>query len=186
MNKIEEQELLQRVWDLEQSYSKLVEYIQQMDSPYVNLEYMTEDDRLKPIRAHEYDAGLDLFANTDYLLTAGKRTLINTGVRVKIPRGFVGLLVPRSSLSKQRNIVMTNSVGIIDSDYRGDIMASLCYLGSTEPQTKDCTDHTHINKYDKIVQLVIVPIKLTKLVLGKEYSWSDTERGIGGFGSTGV
>lgn len=186
MNKIEEQELLQRVWDLEQNHARLIKYIEHTDNPYVNLEYMAEEDRLRPTRAHEYDAGLDLFANDDYLLTAGERTLVNTGVRVKIPRGYVGLLVPRSSLSKQRNIVMTNSIGIIDSDYRGDIMASLCYLGSTEPQLKDWIDHTHINKYDKIVQLVIVPIKLTKLIVGKEYTWPDTERGIGGFGSTGA
>lgn len=180
MNKIEEQKLLQRVWDLEQNHARLIKYIEHADNPYVNLEYMAEEDRLKPVRAHEYDAGLDLFANDFYALEFGVRTLINTGVRVKIPRGYVGLLAPRSSLSKNNNIIMTNSIGIIDSDYRGDIMASLCFLGSST------NDVAYIDKYDKIVQLVIVPIKLTKLILGKEYSWPDTERGIGGFGSTGA
>ena len=180
MNKIEEQELLQRVWDLEQNHARLIKYLEHTDNPYINLEYMTKEDRLRPVRAHEYDAGLDLFANDNYELEPGVRTLVNTGVRVKIPRGYVGLLTPRSSLSKKQNIIMTNSIGIIDSDYRGDIMASLCFLGSTT------SDVAQINKYEKIVQLVIVPIKLTKLIVGKEYTWADTERGIGGFGSTGA
>ena len=183
MNKSEEQELLQRVWDLEQNHARLIKYIEHTDNPYVNLEYLAEEDRLKPVRSHEYDAGLDLFANDNYDLEPGVRTLVNTGVRVKIPRGYVGILTPRSSLSKNRKIIMTNSVGIIDSDYRGDLMASLCYLGGDSVTSKDIA---YIDKYEKIVQLVIVPIKLTKLIVGKEYSWADTERGIGGFGSTGA
>lgn len=173
MTKIEEQELLTRVWELEQCYKSVANYL---SDNATDLEYLVTDRRLTPVRAHEFDAGLDLFASDDYELKQGERVLVNTGVRVKIPRGYVGLLVPRSSLSKS-NIVMTNSIGIIDSDYRGDLLASLMYNGMANSR--------YVDKYEKIVQLLIVPIKLTRLIEGNEYSWVDTDRGIGGFGSTG-
>lgn len=138
-----------------------------------------------PKRAHPTDAGADLVSREDVFLSKGKRTLIPTGVFVEIPHGYVGLLVPRSSLSK-RNIVMTNSVGIIDAEYRGEIMASLMYLGDN---SSDFASDTHqdsggyIAKYERIVQLVIVPVLLADFTVVDELS--DTVRGTGGFGSTG-
>ena len=78
---------------------------------------------LMPRRANSTDAGLDLKAKEDYLLLPFQRVLVGTGVSVKIPVGHFGMLVPRSSLSKN-NIILTNSVGIIDADYRGEIMAT--------------------------------------------------------------
>jgi dUTP pyrophosphatase len=145
------------------------------------MELLTKYDDLKlaPTRANPTDAGLDLRAckNTD--LYRNQRTLVDTGVSVKIPAGFVGLLVPRSGLSKNL-IVMTNSIGIIDSDYRGNIMASLLYYGAE--------DFTRIPQYERIVQLVIVPIVLAIPTKANEEdigNWSDTDRGTGGFGSTG-
>lgn len=139
-----------------------------------------------PVRAHPTDAGADLVATEDTLMTKGFRVLVKTGVSVKIPKGYVGLLVPRSSLSK-RNIIMTNSIGVIDSDYRGEIMASLEYCGKrpSEFMAPDYIDHTHIDAGERIVQLLIVPIVLAEFV-PFEGEWNDTERGSGGFGSTGA
>lgn len=133
-----------------------------------------ETPECTPARAHDTDAGLDLVAKETTVLLQGKRVLVKTGVYAAIPIGFAGLLVPRSSLSKN-NITMTNSIGIIDSSYRGEIMASLMYSGPTKLFT--------INKYERIVQLVIVPCSLGGITIVDELD--DTARGFGGFGSTG-
>ena len=132
-----------------------------------------------PTRANPTDAGLDLRARSTCEMPLNIRVLIGTGVSVKIPQGYVGLLFPRSSLSKS-GIVMTNSVGVIDSDYRGEIMVSLMYTGGQ-------TFNPVIYQGERIVQLVIMPILLVKPNVGdwSEDEWNDTQRGTGGFGSTG-
>ena len=145
-------------------------------------EYMQREVEVKltnpecmPIRAHQSDAGADLAAVENVVLRNNTRTLVDTGVAVKIPIGYVGFLIPRSSLSKD-NIIMTNSIGVIDSDYRGTIKASLMYMGN------------HVSMFipsgTRLVQLVIVPIMLAKFV-PFENTWDDTVRSTGGFGSTG-
>jgi dUTP pyrophosphatase len=93
----------------------------------------------------------------------------------------VGLLFPRSSLSKQ-GITMTNSVGVIDSDYRGEIMASLMFNGVPG----NCNE-IDIPAGERIVQLVVVPIVIPLLEVNSwsDEEWNDTQRGTGGFGSTG-
>jgi dUTP pyrophosphatase len=141
--------------------------------PTINI--TVQSDRCKPSRANPSDAGVDLIARDSVWLQKDKRTLVPTGVFVEIPVGNVGLLVPRSSLSKS-NVIMTNSVGIIDSDYRGEIMASLMYIGD------NMHGHT-IVAGDRIVQLVIVPILLPSFIITDKLS--DTDRDTGGFGSTG-
>ena len=143
-----------------------------------DLEVRLERSDLEPTRANPTDAGLDLRSKFDVFLELGKRTLVGTGVQVKIPPGYVGFLIPRSSLSK-RGIVMTNSIGVIDSDYRGEIMASLMYTGHEGPQV--------IASGERIVQLVIVPSALPEVLVRyqDDEDWNDTARGVGGFGSTG-
>ena len=137
-----------------------------------------ERSELEPTRANPTDAGLDLRSSQTVYLEPGKRTLVGTGVQVKIPAGYVGFLVPRSSLSK-RNVAMTNSVGIIDSDYRGELMASLVYWGLEA----NCV----IEKNERFAQLVVVPVALPDVLVRyqDDEQWNDTARGIGGFGSTG-
>lgn len=150
------------------------------------VDFMLEKDARTPERANPTDAGLDLFAKQDYQLTKGVRVLVDTGVSIAIPKGMMGMLVPRSSLSK-RNIIMTNSIGIIDSDYRGNLMASLMYIGNPE-LSHDITDYIHISKGDKIVQIVLVPIVVPymhQVHINKAEWQGSTARGIGGFGSTG-
>lgn len=145
---------------------------------FEDLEVRLERSELEPIRANPTDAGLDLRSKTNVVVAKGARVLVGTGVQARIPPGYVGLLVARSSLSK-KFLVLMNSVGIIDSLYRGEIMACLTYVG---PE-----DWTMIDKNERIVQLVIVPIALPEVLVRYEddEKWNDTSRGVGGFGSTG-
>jgi dUTP pyrophosphatase len=140
-----------------------------------SLEVQVEDKRFLPKRAHPSDAGADLCAKQTNWLAPFKRTLVPTGVKVSIPLGYVGLLVPRSSLSKCE-IILSNSVGVIDSDYRGEILVALTYIGSNE-----CGVTVAIG--DRIAQLLIVPIMLPEFIEVAELN--ETVRGSNGFGSTG-
>lgn len=143
-----------------------------------DIDMRVERSGLIPIRANPSDAGLDLRSKVAVTLARGNRVLVGTGVQARIPEGFVGLLVPRSSLSK-KHVVMMNSIGIIDSLYRGELMACLTYTG---PE-----DWAVIEKDERIVQLVIVPIVLPNVLVRYEddETWNNTARGVGGFGSTG-
>ena len=119
-------------------------------------------------------AGADLYALCDAPLTipAGETVLVHTGIAVEIPEGHVGLIFPRSSCYKNR-MVLTNCVGVIDSDYRGEICA--VFLGSfVDLQYK---------VGDRIAQMIILPIPAVEYQFAEELS--TTERGTGGYGSTG-
>lgn len=136
------------------------------------IECKTEDPKLLPARAHRTDAGADLKSADDHLITPQSQTLIDTGVAVKIPEGYAGFVFNRSSQGKL-GISIPHSVGVIDSDYRGNIKV-LLRNNNTE------TDF-FVGKYDRIAQLVIMPVLLVDFV----DAWNDTARGEGGFGSTG-
>lgn len=130
------------------------------------------DPRCMPKRAHATDAGADLFCVTDYVVRPGERYLADTGVAIKIPRGYGGFVLNRSS--QRLNGITSLGAGLIDSDYRGTIKVLLENLGEHEYK---------IEQYKtKIGQLVIMPVMLC----GFQDFWDDTERGTGGFGSTGV
>jgi dUTP pyrophosphatase len=125
-----------------------------------------------PIRAHEGDAGIDLFAASPSTLFPGVVRAVSTGVSVAIPDGMCGLVLPRSSMG-QGGIIIPNSPGLIDSGYRGEIKVLL----------KNISDDPYkIQRGDRIAQLVIMPVLLPQFV----DLWNDTERGTGGFGSTGT
>ena len=145
----------------------------------MKLEILTklEDIKAKPYRAHATDAGADLYSNSDVTIYPEEQKLINTGVAVKVPVGHVGLVYNRSSQGKIR-VVIPHSVGVIDSDYRGNIMVLLY---------NDGKDSYFIKQYDtRIAQLVIAPVILAEFKpwIGLSELWEETERGSGGFGST--
>jgi len=124
-----------------------------------------------PKRANPTDAGADLRTTEAFELFPGETKLADTGVAVKIPEGFAGFVFNRSGQGK-KGIIVLNGVGVIDSDYRGNIKVAL----------KNISDDKHKIEFgDRIAQLVIMPIILCDFV----DSWNDTERGTGGFGSTG-
>lgn len=145
----------------------------------MNLKIRLTDKTLMPTRANPTDAGLDLRAAESKLIQSATPTLIDTGVSVQIPRGHVGLVFSRSGLAKH-GITLSNSVGVIDSDYRGNIMVSVICNADNERDI-------FINKGDRIAQLVVVPIVLPEVQVVDEddEEWLNTARGTGGFGSTG-
>lgn len=146
----------------------------------MNLKIRLTDKSLMPTRANPTDAGLDLRASESKLILASTPTLIDTGVSVQIPRNHVGLVFSRSGLAKH-GITLSNSVGVIDSDYRGNIMVSLICNADNERDV-------FINYGDRIAQLVIVPVLLPQVQVVDEddEEWLNTARGTGGFGSTGT
>jgi dUTP pyrophosphatase len=138
-----------------------------------------DDPRAMPFRAHPNDAGADLFSTVDKMIYPGDMHLIDTGVALKIPTGFVGLVTPRSSQGKIK-VFIANTVGVIDPAYRGNIMVRLLNEGE---------DPYEINKYaTRIAQLLIVPVFYPDFRIFDESitgTWDDTVRSTGGFGSTG-
>ena len=124
----------------------------------------------------EFAAGADPYALTDGEVTflPGETKFVHTGIALEIPEGYAGLVYARSSLACKRGLAPANKVGVIDSDYRGEIMVAL-HNHSDKPQT--------IGNGERIAQLVVAPF------LRAEFFQSETlgesERGAGGFGSTG-
>ena len=130
-----------------------------------------------PTYASEGSAGLDLRACIDdpVVINPGKTELIPTGISIFIKDpGYAGLILPRSGLGHKHGIVLGNLVGLIDSDYQGELFISTWNRG---------TSSFTINSLDRIAQLVIVPVSQATFNLVSDYSKSD--RGDGGFGSTG-
>lgn len=122
-------------------------------------------------------AGADIYAcvDGDVTIEAGETVFIPTGLAMEIPKGCAGLIYARSSLGSKRGLAPANKVGVIDSDYRGEVMVSLHNHG-TVPQT--------IDPGERIAQLVITPYLTAQFFEAEELS--DTVRGAGGFGSTGT
>ena len=130
-----------------------------------------------PTYASEGSAGLDLRAciNDPIVINPGKTELIPTGISIFIQDpGYAGLILPRSGLGHKHGIVLGNLVGLIDSDYQGELFISTWNRG---------TSSFTINTLDRIAQLVIVPVSQATFNLVSDYAKSD--RGDGGFGSTG-
>jgi dUTP pyrophosphatase len=115
-----------------------------------------KDEQCMPTRAHPTDAGLDLRAAEEVILSPKITKKVPTGIHVEIPEGYVGLIFPRSGLASKEGVILSNIVGVIDSDYRGEI---ICALQLTKLHQIKKT----IKQYDRIAQLVIVPIALPRL-----------------------
>ena len=134
------------------------------------------ENAVVPTYGSEYAAGADLYAAIDEPVTveAGETKLIPTGLAFEIPEGYAGFVYARSGLASKRNLAPANKVGVIDSDYRGEVMTALHNHGK-EPQT--------VEAGERIAQMVIAPYITADFILSD--SLDDTERGEGGFGSTG-
>lgn len=132
---------------------------------------MIEDGGKLPTRAHKQDAGADLYSPRSITIDPHSSAVIDTGVHIAIPDGFCGLLVSKSGLNVNHDITST---GLIDTGYTGSIRVKLYNQGNTP---------YHINKGDKISQIVILPVVLCDFIQVDEFE--ETERGSGGFGSTG-
>jgi dUTP pyrophosphatase len=132
-----------------------------------------------PAYARPGDAGADLLARQDAVLPArGGRALVPTGVAVAIPRGFAGLVLPRSGLALRHGVTCLNTPGLIDSGYRGELQVILV--------NHDPVDDYTVSRGDRIAQLVIVAVEEAAFDLVPADGLGDAARGAGGFGHTGT
>ncbi len=135
------------------------------------------DERaILPTYGSAYAAGADLYALTDgeVAFAPGETKLIRTGLAMEIPEGYAGLIYARSGLASKRGLAPANKVGVVDADYRGEVMVAL-HNHSTKEQKIECGE--------RIAQLVVTPF--LKAEFDEAENLSDTVRGLGGFGSTG-
>ena len=148
---------------------------------------MTDDNVTLPIKridptvelpsyAYEGDAGLDLRSNEDVTLAPFERRLVGTGLAIAIPEGYAGFVQPRSGLALREGLSMANTPGLIDAHYRGELKVCAINL--------DPSQSIHIERGERIAQLVIKRVPAVRLEEVDELD--ETDRGAGGFGSSGV
>ena len=130
-----------------------------------------------PTYGSEYSAGADLYAvaNEDIVIMPGETKLVHTGLAMEIPEGYAGLIYARSGLASKRGLAPANKVGVVDADYRGEIMVALHNHSNVEQK---------VAPLERIAQLVVAPFLKATFEVAEELS--DTVRGEGGFGSTGT
>ncbi len=129
-----------------------------------------------PTKAHATDAGFDLYCTSTEVNWGTRKLTCHTGLAFEIPDGYVGLIFPRSSVSN-KPLMMANSVGVIDSGYRGEVTAKFNITGMNE---------IYANNYqvgDKIAQMIIIPCP--EIEFEEADSLSESDRSTGGHGSTG-
>jgi dUTP diphosphatase len=136
---------------------------------------LLEDGAKVPTRAHDGDAGLDLYACEGAHIGPGERWSVGTGIAIEIPEGHAGLVLPRSGLARKHGIALVNSPGLIDAGYRGEIRVLLL---NTDP-----ANTFKVEAGDRIAQLVIAPVALAEPI--EVDALADSVRGDGGFGSSG-
>ncbi len=129
-----------------------------------------------PESAYEGDAGIDLRSLVDVTLQPFERALVPTGLAVAIPEGYAGFVLPRSGSAIKQGLSLVNAPGLIDSGYRGELGCICINLDAQVP--------IEIKAGDRIAQLVIMKVEQVKLLEVNELS--ETSRGAGGFGSSGV
>ena len=134
------------------------------------------DNAIIPTYGSEFAAGADLYACLDEAVTIepSETKLIPTGIALSIPVGFAGLIYARSGLASKRGLAPANKVGVVDADYRGEVMVAL-HNHSSESQKIDAKE--------RIAQIVITPYLTVNYIEAEELD--DTQRAAGGFGSTG-
>jgi dUTP pyrophosphatase len=134
------------------------------------------DEASLPSARHPGDAGLDLRAAEGTKVEPGQRAMVPTGVAVAIPEGHAGLVLPRSGLAAKRGLTLANAPGLIDAGYRGEVIVAVVNLDRDEPVV--------IEPGDRIAQLVVIEVPEVTPTWAEELPASD--RGTGGFGSTGT
>ena len=139
----------------------------------MKIKVMLDNENLKmPTKAHDADAGFDLYAPEDFIIRSGSSAIVSTGVHFEIPRGYTGFLKSKSGLNVKSGI---SGEGVIDSGFTGSVVAKLYNNGN---------DTVKFEKGQKIIQIVFLPIPEVELELTD--SFEATERGDGGFGSSGA
>ena len=135
---------------------------------------LIHEDAMVPNRANEGDAGMDLYSIEEKVIQAGKSALIRTGIEMELPRGTEAQVRPRSGLALKHSITVLNSPGTIDEGYRGEVRVILINHG-----LEDFT----VEKHMRIAQMIIAPVLQVKIE--QTESLTESDRGRGGFGSSG-
>lgn len=143
----------------------------------LNLPLKTLDSHIEaPSYAYEGDAGLDLRSTESCTLKPFERASVSCGIAIAIPEGYAGLVIPRSGLAAKHGISVVNGPGLIDSGYRGEVKVVLVNF--------DATQEFKIEPGDRIAQLMIVAIP--RIEIEQVQSLPKSQRGVGGFGSSGI
>lgn len=142
----------------------------------VKIKYLS-DKATEPRYATDGSLGMDLSAalSEPVVIKPGERVAVPTGIAIQIPDGWGAFVFPRSGLSLKSGITMCNCVGVIDTDYTGELKAAVINVSDKE---------FTVNSGDRIAQLVFLPVEKARFVSAEELD--DTDRGDGGFGSTGI
>ena len=136
---------------------------------------LVDEGMTPPNYAHASDAGADLCSAIDFTLEPFERRVVPTGVAIALPAGHAGFVHPRSGLSSRHGVTVVNAPGTIDSGYRGEIKVPMINLDPTVPM--------RISRGDRIAQLIIQEVRQADFRVVE--SLDDSDRGVGGFGSTG-
>lgn len=163
------------------------------DKTYIDTNYITVDntyrvtnpkivkrfkDSIVPSRGSKEAAGLDLYAHDQAMIKPGETIKIDTGISIELPIGTFGAIFARSGLATKQGLRPSNCVGVVDADYRGPVIVAL---------HNDSNETREIAKGDRIAQLVVIPYYIPFFeITDKIEDMSETERGDGGFGSTGT
>lgn len=151
-----------------------------------NLVLGADDPALIPVRAVRGDAGADLRSDEELTIAPGKRATVGTGIHIALEDGYAGLVYSRSGLAAKHGVFVLNAPGLIDSGYRGEVKVVLFNSGD---------QNFHIKRLDRIAQLVIQKVEHPELQTFTRDAFArwcatspqhESERGAGGFGSTGV
>ena len=159
---------------ISQTIARVAGELQPYLTPAVEVKLLCE--ALRPERSYPTDAGANLRSFVDAEIYPGEMKMIDTGVAIKIPTGFMGMVVPRSSQGKIK-ISLANTTGIIDSTYEGNIKLLLVNGGEDPYIIEACKT--------KVAQLIIIPVMLASFINFRGI-WNESIREEGGFGSTGV
>lgn len=157
------------------AFSEVLAFLELIDKMKVRIKKLNEKAVI-PTKAHATDAGFDLYCTSREVNWEKRQLVCHTGLAFEIPEGYVGLLFPRSSVSN-KPLMMANSVGVVDSCYRGEVTAKFNITDTRQ------SAFSHYQEGDRIAQMIIIPYP--EIEFEEADSLSENDRGTGGYGSTG-
>lgn len=157
------------------AFSEVLAFLELIDKMKVRIKKLNEKAVI-PTKAHATDAGFDLYCTSREVNWEKRQLVCRTGLAFEIPEGYVGLLFPRSSVSN-KPLMMANSVGVVDSCYRGEVTAKFNITDTRQ------SAFSHYQEGDRIAQMIIIPYP--EIEFEEADSLSESDRGTGGYGSTG-
>ena len=157
------------------AFSEVLAFLELIDKMKVRIKKLN-DNAVLPTKAHATDAGFDLYCTSREVNWEKRQLVCHTGLAFEIPEGHVGLIFPRSSVSN-KPLMMANSVGVVDSCYRGEVTAKFNITDTRQ------SAFSHYQEGDRIAQMIIIPYP--EIEFEETDSLSESDRGTGGYGSTG-